>query len=116
MRRSTRCCCRRRGRRRRQSEARLGAWIAAHGERAFQAAVTGGQYEYPDGLFFGGAEPTWSNRTLRAVLRRHAAARERLAAIDFHTGLGPRGHGEKIYNGRAVAADIAARASGGGPT
>jgi hypothetical protein len=88
-------------------EARLGAWIAAHGERAFQAAVSGGQYLYSDGLFFGGARPTWSNRTLRAVLRQHAAARERLAGIDFHTGLGPRGHGEKIYNGRAVAADVA---------
>jgi len=88
-------------------EARLGAWIAAHGERAFQAAVSGGQYEYPGGLFFGGAQPTWSNRTLRAVLRQHAAARARLAVIDFHTGLGPRGHGEKIYNGRAVAADVA---------
>jgi hypothetical protein len=88
-------------------EALLAAWIAAHGESAFQAALTGGQYEHPDGLFYGGARPTWSNRTLRGVLQRHAATRERLAAIDFHTGLGPRGHGEKIYNGRAVAADIA---------
>lgn len=88
-------------------EARLGAWIAAHGEVAFQAAVTGGQYAFPDGLFFGGLRPTWSNRTLRAVLHTHAAKRSRLAVIDFHTGLGPRGHGEKIYNGRAVDADIA---------
>jgi len=88
-------------------EARLSAWVAAHGEPAFQAALTGGQYEFPDGLFFGGAAPSWSNTTLRAVLKRHAATRERLAVIDFHTGLGPRGHGEKIYNGRAVAADVA---------
>ena len=40
-----------------------------------------------------------------AASRGHA--RRGLRWIDFHTGLGPRGHGEKIYNGRAVAADIA---------
>jgi hypothetical protein len=88
------------------SEAQLGAWIVEHGEAAFQAAVSGGQYRYPDGLFYGGTKATWSNRTLRAVMKRHASKRERLAVIDFHTGLGPRGHGEKIYNGRAHAADM----------
>jgi len=87
-------------------EAQLGAWIARHGEPAFQTAMSGGQYAYPDGVFFGGTKPTWSNGTLRAVLRQHAAKRKQLAVIDFHTGLGPRGHGEKIYNGRADAADI----------
>lgn len=89
-----------------ESEARLGAWVAAHGERAFQAAVSGGQYAFADGLFFGGSQPSWSNRTLRSVLRRHAAGRRGLGLIDFHTGLGPTGHAEKIYNGRPVGADI----------
>jgi predicted deacylase len=90
-----------------ENEAALGAYIARHGERAFQAALTGGQYQYPDGLFYGGARPTWSNRTLRAVLRRHGAKRRRIAWIDFHTALGPRGHGEKIYAGRNVPTDLA---------
>jgi uncharacterized protein DUF2817 len=90
-----------------ENEARLGAWIAAHGGGAYQAAVSGGQYEFADGLFYGGSKPSWSNRTLRLVLRQHAARRRQLGVIDFHTGLGPSGHGEKIYNGRAVAADIA---------
>ena len=44
---------------------------------------------------------------LRGVLREHAARRSALGWIDFHTGLGPRGHGEKIYAGRNMAADIA---------
>ncbi len=88
-------------------ERALGAWIAAHGERAFQEAVSGGQYAFPDGLFYGGAEPAWSNRTLRGVLREHAAQRVCLGLIDFHTGLGPCGHGEKIYNGRDRPADVA---------
>ena len=45
--------------------------------------------------------------TLRAVLRAEASSRQRLGWIDFHTGLGPRGHGEKIYSGRDHPADVA---------
>jgi hypothetical protein len=89
------------------NERELGAWIAAHGERAYQAAVSGGQYAFPDGLFYGGTGASWSNRTLRSVLRAHAARRTSLGLIDFHTGLGPRGHGEKIFNGANVVTDIA---------
>ena len=89
------------------NERRLAALEAARGSRAFQAALTGGQYAFADGLFYGGARPAWSNLTLRAVLRRHAATRERLGWIDFHTGLGPRGHGERIYAGRDVPSDVA---------
>ena len=90
-----------------ENEARLGAWVAAHGEMAYQSAVSGGQYAFADGLFFGGAAPAWSNRTLRSVLRAHAAHRTALGLIDFHTGLGPRAHGEKIYDGEDVPADFA---------
>jgi len=90
-----------------ENEAAVGAYVGKHGMRAFQAAVTGGQYTFPDGLFFGGTGATWSNRTVRSVLRRHAAGRRRVAWIDFHTALGPRGHGEKIYAGRNVPAELA---------
>ncbi len=47
-------------------------YLQQHGQVRFQAAVSQGQYAFADGLFFGGTEPTWSNRTLRQVLRRHA--------------------------------------------
>jgi uncharacterized protein DUF2817 len=90
-----------------ESEEELGAWIKTHGERAFQAAVSGGQYAFPDGMFYGGSRPSWSNACLRALLRAEVSSRRRLGWIDFHTGLGPRGHGEKIYSGRNNAADIA---------
>jgi hypothetical protein len=40
-------------------------YIAQHGEKGFQAAISSGQHKYPDGLFYGGREPTWSNRTLQ---------------------------------------------------
>ncbi len=89
------------------SERQLGAWVASHGTSAYQAAVSGGQYRFADGMFYGGARPAWSNRILRAILREHAAGRSALGWLDFHTGLGPRGHGEMIYAGGNVAADIA---------
>lgn len=76
------------------AEAGIKAYMAKHGQAAYQAAVTRGQYTHPDGLFFGGQAPTWSNRTWHAILKEHAADRKRLAQIDFHTGLGPRGYGE----------------------
>ena len=77
--------------------AALDRFVAEHGERALQQAISGGQYGHPDGLFYGGAEPTWSHATLRQVLRKHAGRCQRLAWIDFHTGLGPSGHGERIF-------------------
>jgi hypothetical protein len=75
----------------------LERFVATRGFKAFQAAVSGGQYDHPQGLFFGGREPTWSHRTIRQVLREHARRCRRLGWIDFHTGLGPNGHGERIF-------------------
>ena len=72
-------------------------YIAEHGEKSYQSVVSGGQHGHPDGLFFGGREPTWSNLTLRAVLREHGRRCARLGWIDFHTGLGPSGVGERIF-------------------
>lgn len=89
------------------NEARLAAWTQQHGERAFQAAVSQGQYRHPQGLFFGGTAPTWSQQTLRQVLREHARRCRQLAWIDVHTGLGPSGHGEKIFAGDNDAATVA---------
>lgn len=77
------------------------------GLRAFQQAVTQGQYTHPDGLFYGGSEPTWSLRTVRQVIRQYASRCERLAWIDVHTGLGPSGYGERIFACRDDAAAYA---------
>jgi hypothetical protein len=89
------------------NEAKLRARIAQDGVPAFQAAVTGGQYAFADGMFYGGSRPAWSNTCLRALLRKQAATCTRLGWIDLHTGLGPRGHGEKIWAGRDDMAAIA---------
>lgn len=90
--------------------AALGQFIATRGMKAVQAAVSGGQYEFADGLFYGGIFPTWSNRSLRQVLRQHAAGARRLAWIDLHTGLGECGAGERGFAGRSGDAVALARA------
>ena len=66
------------------------------GARGFQTAVSGGQYAFPDGLFYGGDKPTWSNRTLRRILPEMIGDATHVLFYDFHTGLGPYGYAEPI--------------------
>jgi len=74
----------------------LGAYIRAHGYPAFQHALSGGQYRHSDGIFYGGAGPTWSRRTQTAIFEAWLGAAARVAILDYHTGLGPWGYGERI--------------------
>ena len=91
-------------------------FIAKNGAAAYQSAITQGQHEFADGLFYGGNSATWSNQTLRSVLRQHTASAKRIGWIDLHTGLGVSGHGERIWSGRYDAAAVARARSwwGGG--
>lgn len=90
-------------------------YIERHGQAAYQAAISRGQHEFAGGLFYGGTAPTWSQLTLRVVLRQHGAPAQRIGWIDLHTGLGPSGVGERIYAGKDDAAALArARAWWGG--
>ncbi len=78
------------------SQAAMDAYLDKHGVAGLQNAVTPGQYDVADGLFFGGHAPTWSNLTIRSVLQDHAAHARQLAWVDVHTGLGVNGLGERI--------------------
>ena len=80
-------------------KAALADFVAEHGVKALQSAMSAGQYEHPQGLFYGGRNPTWSQQTLRHVLQEHGRRCARLGWIDLHTGLGPSGHGERIWAG-----------------
>jgi hypothetical protein len=88
------------------NEAEIARYVASRGEAAYQAAITRGQHEFSDGLFFGGTQASWSNRTVREVLRAHGRRAARIAWIDVHTGLGPAGVGERIYAARDDAATV----------
>ena len=80
-----------------RADANLAAYAARHGERAYEEAVSGGQYTHATGLFYGGTAPTWSRATVEGLIARHdLTRRRRVAVIDFHTGLGPYGYGEVI--------------------
>lgn len=78
------------------ADAALQAYARERGERALQAAVSGGQWDHPDGLFYGGAAPSWSRETWLDILHVHARDARLVAVVDFHTGLGERGACELI--------------------
>ena len=48
---------------RQAADAKIRAFIAERGERAFRTARGSGQYTHPDGMFFGGTSPTWASGT-----------------------------------------------------
>lgn len=79
------------------ADAKLAAWRAKHGERAYRLARSGGQYTHPEGHCYGGTKPTWSRLITERIITDYALAdRDAVAVIDFHTGLGPFGYGEPI--------------------
>lgn len=96
-------------------EALLSDYAARHGERGLQAAITSGQYSHELGLFYGGHAPTWSNVTLRHVLEEQGRAAEAIGWVDLHTGLGPSGHGERIFACKNDAAALARARAWWGP-
>jgi predicted deacylase len=86
------------GKQREQADAALLDY-ASRDFRKFQAELTAGQYTRPNGLFYGGTQPTWSNNALRRIVERIPPTLKKLAVIDFHTGLGRAGYGEPIHVG-----------------
>ena len=76
----------------------LRAYAAQHGMGALENAIASGQYVDPQGVFYGGTQPAWSNKTLRAILAPFAATARHVAFVDLHTGIGPYGFGEIMSN------------------
>lgn len=72
------------------------AYIDAHGQTAFEIAVSGGQYHDPYGPFYGGLAPCHGRRVVETLMVDYQLGERRLAVIDVHTGLGTWGHGEII--------------------
>jgi hypothetical protein len=68
-------------------------------------AIHGGQYVNQKGTYFGGFKPTWSNATFRSIVDKWMKGKTDLGLIDYHTGLGPLGHGDMIYGGQPQEGD-----------
>ncbi|MDX8439450.1 DUF2817 domain-containing protein [Mesorhizobium australafricanum] len=62
------------------------------GHAGIAPIVEAGQYQFADGLFYGGAGPVWSNRTLNDILTAFAAHARHVVVFDMHTGAGPYGY------------------------
>lgn len=65
--------------------------VVRRGMPALQQSVAAGQYEYPRGLFFGGAGPSTTHQILGAHLARWLHRSRDVMHLDFHTGLGRSG-------------------------
>ncbi|MEZ5375978.1 MAG: DUF2817 domain-containing protein [Acidimicrobiales bacterium] len=66
------------------------------GLERLQQIISGGQYDHPTGVFYGGTGPTWSNRWMSEFIGHRLSGMRRVAILDLHSGLGPWGHGELI--------------------
>ncbi|KTB56090.1 MULTISPECIES: M14 family metallopeptidase [Pseudomonas] len=97
------------------STLRLAGYVLLHGTKALQSSITRGQHSYPDGLFFAGTRPTWSNLQVRQIIRQYTSQCRRIGWIDIHTGLGPNGVAERIYRGHNTPDDIARARNWWGP-
>jgi hypothetical protein len=78
------------------ANARLRAYSDKHGAFKLQEAISAGQYNHADGIYFGGSRESWSQAMLKDVFKEELKGVKRLIVIDFHTGLGASGAVEMI--------------------
>ncbi|HVK90147.1 MAG TPA: DUF2817 domain-containing protein [Mycoplana sp.] len=78
--------------RNRADEALAAAKKANGGYAGIAPIIEAGQYDFPDGLFYGGNGPVWSNRTLNDILATFAQQASDVVVFDLHTGAGPYGY------------------------
>ncbi len=62
--------------------------IARYGMPALKNTLPVGQYEFPQGLFFGGNAPSQTHAILTAHLRRWLGLSRQVLHLDLHSGLG----------------------------
>ena len=65
------------------------AYREQHGAWALQKAISGGQYNHADGIFYGGNAETWSRGTMVRILRENLGGARRVAVVDYHHRAGP---------------------------
>ena len=74
-------------------------WTAAvHGLPTLKQALVTGQYEFPNGLFYGGAEPSATHRVVAEQLAGWAGGATLVLHLDLHTGLGRWGRGKLLLD------------------
>jgi hypothetical protein len=66
--------------------------LARYGMAVLKQAVASGQYDFPQGLFCGGSQPSRTSRILEEHFERWLGDSEKVFHLDLHTGLGQWGH------------------------
>src|SRR3546814_5391864 len=69
--------------------------LEEHGARFGLTGGTGGQRQEPTGTNYGGTAPSWTRRTLEAVIAEHLAECQKVGYVDWHTGFGD--YGEPFF-------------------
>jgi hypothetical protein len=67
---------------------KLLAALLRYGMRALKQALASGQYDYPQGLFYGGSRPSRTSEILSTQFSRWLGGARQVMHLDFHTGLG----------------------------
>ncbi len=80
----------------RAAEEELADFAARKGNNALMRAFASGQYQKPDGVFYGGQDLAWSSKTLLSVLAEQAENAEQVCIVDLHSGVGPYGYGMAV--------------------
>ncbi len=90
---------------------KITSYALFNGRLATFQATMGGQFKHPNGIQYGGVEPSWSNTTLHPIWKKHTAGAEVAASIDIHTGLGNKGRGVLFQTANAgdVQVEVAKR-------
>ncbi len=72
--------------------------VVTRGKKAFRQASVGGQYDYPDGIFYGGAAPEPQMPAIGDLIRSKAAPYSSILGLDLHTGVGRRSYMHLMTN------------------
>ena len=62
--------------------------VVRYGTPALKQAIASGQYDYPQGLFYGGDEPSRTSAVLATHFDEWLGEGRHVMHLDFHTGLG----------------------------
>lgn len=86
------------------------SWAVRYGSQRIKETLAVGQYDYPQGLFFGGSSPAQTQQILAKHLPHWLGNASAVTHIDFHTGLGKQAT-YKLFPKDVVDADFKARLS-----
>lgn len=87
---------------------KVASMVARHGFGNLKATLPVGQYDFPKGLFYGGAGPSATQRILAENLSDWIGGARNVLHLDLHTGLGAWGGYKLLLEGRPKDLELAA--------